>query len=150
MLVDSMLNINTSSSLLMFILWGILLFTKSQIKRDEGEFFTKTCPVNNDGSLCHDQVDFYKYIFFSSFEVMKDPGLRTLTKLARSSEGRQFQMKLNAAMLEDQQNIFDKMRRLQSKQFKDYRGFSKVVAYFQCPLWILLFELKREIQILFT
>lgn len=77
---------------------------------------------------------------------MKDPGLRTLTKLVKSSEQRQFQMKLNAVMLEDQWNTFDKMRGLQSKQFKDYRVFSKIVAYFQCPLWILFYALTLKDQ----
>lgn len=55
-------------------------------------------------------------------------------------------MKLNAAMLEDQWNTFDKMRGLQSKQFKDYRVFSKIVAYFQCPLWILFYALILKDQ----
>lgn len=75
----------------------------------------KTRPVNNDGSFSHDHLDFYLYFFFSICEFMKDPGLRTLTKLVRSSEGRQFQRKLNAAMLEDQLNTFDKMRGYQYK-----------------------------------
>lgn len=75
----------------------------------------KTCPVNNGGSFSHDQMDFYLYLLFSTFEVTKDPGLRTLTNLVRSSEGRQFQRKLNAAMLGDKLNTFDKMRGYQSK-----------------------------------
>lgn len=75
----------------------------------------KTCQVNNDGLFCHNQVDFYLYLFFSTLEVTKDPSIRTLTKLVRSSEARQLQRKLNAAMLEDQLNISDKTKGHQSK-----------------------------------
>lgn len=75
----------------------------------------QTRPVNNDGSFSHDHLDSYLYLFFSTCELMKDPGLRTLTKLVRSSEGRQFQRKLNEVMLEDQLNTFDKMRGYQYK-----------------------------------
>lgn len=75
----------------------------------------KTRPVNNDGSFSHDHLDFYLYLFFSTCEFMKDPGLRTLTKLVRSSEERQLQRKLNAAKLEVQLNTFDKMRGYQYK-----------------------------------